>query len=356
MSTSLIVLIPVILLGIVGMLCFVGCTLPVGGLDSPFFEYSDKTVLKNLDVIAYWPLNDKLKATDNPAPAVERKSNIPSSYIDMATAPELYPWPAFPIQSGPDVQSAAAPGASPVQDIVAFDQLGIVPGDAVVPAIPSVIQSCVVVNGCYVQALFDPKFVPQGPFTVEAWVRVGWSKSDPSNPNDPNPDAWRFVLDMRDLDPGRGFGLFAKTEDNQPGVYRWTAMVGNGGASSSSGAGFTILPSSDTITLSSGGTPPKPVYLAMTFDGTTLTLFVNGESKGSMPTTYFPNTAQPVWIGAGAPFVARRSPQLPDGTVGSPLFPFVGAIQDVAIYKAKLEPLDILQHFNNGNGMDPPQG
>ena len=117
--------------------------------------------------------------------------------------------------------------------------------------------------------------------------------------------------------------------------------------------GFTILPSSDTITLSSGGTPPKPVYLAMTFDGTTLTLFVDGEQKGSMPATYFPNTAQPVWIGAGAPFVTRRSPQLPAGTVGSPLFPFVGAIQDVAIYNAALTSDVILRHFHNGNAADP---
>jgi hypothetical protein len=354
MSTSLIVLIPVVLLGIVGMLCFVGCVLPVGGLASPFDEYSQKTVLNNpkLKLMAYWPLNDQHTSTDNPAPALELQSNIPSSYIDMATAPELYTWPPFSIKNagGPDIKSADAGFGT-----IAFNQPGIVTGDAVVPALPAVIQPCVVVNGCYVQALFDPKFVPQGSFTVEAWVRVGWSKSDPSNPNDPNPDAWRFVLDMRDLDPGRGFGLFAKTEDNQPGVYRWAGMVGNGGASSASDAGFTTLPSSDTITLVSGGTPPEPVYLAMTFDGTTLTLFVNGESKGSMGTSYMPNTAQPVWIGAGAPFVTpRRSPQVPVGTTSSPLFPFVGAIQDVAIYNTKLEPLDIRRHFNNGTGSDPP--
>jgi hypothetical protein len=350
MSTSLIVLIPVILLGIVGLLCFVGCILPVEGLASPFDEYSEKTVLKDLAIMAYWPLNDQHTSADNPAAAVERHSNIPSSYIDFATAPDLYPWPGFPIQNpgGPDIKSADAGFGT-----IAFNQPGIVPGDAVVPALPAVIQPCVVVNGCYVQALFDPKFVPLGSFTVEAWVRVGWSKSNPGDPNDPNPDAWRFVLDMRDVDPGRGFGLFAKTEDNQPGVYRWAGVVGNGGAGS---AGFTILPGSDTITLSSGGTPPKPVYLAMTFDGTTLTLFVDGEPKGSMAATYMPNTVQPVWIGAGAPFVTRRSPQLPAGTVGSPLFPFVGAIQDVAIYSAKLEPGVILQHFNNGNGTDPPQG
>jgi hypothetical protein len=74
-----------------------------------------------------------------------------------------------------------------------------------------------------------------------------------------------------------------------------------------------------------------------------------------MGATYMPNTVQPVWIGAGAPFVTpRRSPQLPAGTTSSPLFPFVGAMQDVAIYSVALGPLDIRRHFNNGNGMDPP--
>src|ERR1700730_8158097 len=136
--------------------------------------------------------------------------------------------------------------------LMAFNQPGLVKGDAVVPAIPSVIQPCVVVNGCYVQALFDPRFVPQGAFTVEAWVRVGWSASDPSNPNDPNPHAWRFVLDMRDFNPGRGFGLFAKAEDNPQDGYRWAGVVGND-------TGFTFLPSNDKITLVSGGTPPEPV-------------------------------------------------------------------------------------------------
>jgi hypothetical protein len=127
------------------------------------------------------------------------------------------------------------------------------------------------------------------------------------------------------------------------------AIVGNGGASS---AGFTIVSSELTITLSSGGTPPEPVHLAMTFNGTTLALFVNGQPQGSKDTTYMPNTAQPVWIGAGAPYVVRR-PQ-PDGVVASPLFPFVGAIQDVAIYSAELTPTDILRHFNNGDGSDSP--
>jgi hypothetical protein len=37
----------------------------------------------------------------------------------------------------------------------------------------------------------------------------------------------------------------------------------------------------------------------------------------------------------------------------SPLFPFVGAIQDVAIYKIALDPVTIATQFDNGNGTDP---
>jgi hypothetical protein len=343
MSTSLIILIPVILLGIVGMLCFVGCTLPVEGLPStPFTEYSGKTVLLNPAVMAYWPLNDKLKDTDNPAPALERVSNIASSYVDMATAmpPEIYPWPLFndlPNPPGLPVNSAAAPGN------IDFNQPGLVKGDAVVPAIPSLIQPCVVVNGCYVEVPFVPKLLADTAFTIEAWVRVDWSANDPNNP-----DAWRFVVDARDF-PGKGFALFAKTEDNQPGVYRWAGVAGNGGAGL---AGFTVVTSTElTITLSSEGTPTDPVYLALTCDGKTLTLFVNGKQQGQMPSAYVANTVQPLWIGAGAPYVDRR-PMQQAGMPGSPLFPFVGAIQDVAIYKTALMASEIDTHFRNGSGKE----
>jgi hypothetical protein len=45
-------------------------------------------------------------------------------------------------------------------------------------------------------------------------------------------------------------------------------------------------------------------------------------------------------------------PQAP-GVLASPLFPFVGAIQDVAIYNAALASDVILRHYHNGNAIDP---
>jgi hypothetical protein len=333
MSMSLVVLLPLILLGIVGTLCFVGCGFDSSGTQVPFTTYTTTTILLNPAIMAYWPLGEAVDTT----PAAELISGNTGNYIDPATAAPLYPWPGYPIQNppGPDIQSDGAPGT------IAFAQPGIVKGDTVQPANdPAFITPCVVVNGCYVEVPFNIKFVPQTSFTVEAWVRVDWTASDP--------DAWRFVLDMRDLDPGTGFAIFARAEDGQPGMYRWAAMIGNGGSST---AGLTTVASDElTITLSTAETPADPVYLALTFDALsqTLTLFVDGVAQGNVTSaTYMPNSTQPLWIGAGAPFVARRPPA---DAVSSPLFPFVGAIQDVAIYSAALQPGDITTHFNNGSG------
>ena len=336
MSTSVIILLPVVLFGIVGLFCFAGCILPDYEEAPPFTEYTGKTVLLTSSVIAYWPLGEA-KDTD---PAAELISGNTGSYIDLATAPTLYPWPASTVQSPPpepDVMSAAAPGA------IAFAQPGLVKGDAVQPGNnPAIITPCVVVNGGYVDVPFNTKFIPPTSFTIEAWVRVDWTADDPH--------AWRMVLDSRELNPCTGFALFARAQDGQPGVYSWAGLIGNGGTGT---AGFTIASLADpAITLSgrSGGTT---YYLALTYDGPsqTLTLYVNGAQLTKVTSAvYVPNSTQPLWIGAGAPYLPRR-PQ-PADVVASPLFPFVGAIQDVAIYSAALASDVILKHFKNGNGSE----
>jgi hypothetical protein len=337
MSTSLIVLIPVILLGIVGMLCFVGCTLPTGGLGPDFNTYTT-TILSNKDIIAYWPL----KEGADTMPASELVSNNAGKYIDKTTAmPDtVYPWPEFNVPNGanPPVLSAAAAGAD-MMGAIQLAQPGIVTGDVIPPLSSPLPPACMVVNGCYVEVPFNDKFIPETAFTVEAWVRVDWTVNDPH--------AFRFVLDMREFTPvTTGFAILAKADDNAPG-YRWTAAVGDG-----STAFVPIESTGQTITLkdiapSATGTT---VYLALTFEKQTLTLFVDGVQRAQVASGYTPNAAQVLWIGAGTPYSPRRTqpPVGPDPT--SPLFPFVGAIQDVAIYKTALPPPTILTHFNNGKG------
>jgi len=338
MSTSLIVLLPVVLLGIVATFCFVGCAFHTGGLGgTAFTAYTNSTVMNPL-CIGYWPLKEKMDTDD----AADMISVNNGKYKDPNTAPELYPWPAYsvPTGSGPDIQSAAGAGT------LAQGQPTIVAGDTDLPggAGNTVPPGCMVVNGAYVDVPWHTKFIPQNSFTVEAWVRPDWTATDPQ--------ADRFVLDLRDFNPGTGFGLSAQADPNQPGVYHWAGILGTGGA----GMKSFVTVVGDEIVLGSSGTPAKPVYLALTYDAPTqtLTLVVNGGGEGGGGTTslpgipYMPNTTQPLWIGAGASYVPRR-PQ-PDGTLGSPLFPFVGAIQDVAIFRDILSPTDISTRYRNGTG------
>jgi hypothetical protein len=364
MSVSLAVLLPVILLGIVGVFCFTGCALDSSGIpgqrppnggppngappnggnggppnDAPFTKYSDTTVLANSAVVAYWPLSeDDNDFPDDNIPAVDRSPNgNDGQYIDQNTLAAIYPWPAVSVVS---IESAAAPGN------IAFAQDGIVPGDAVQPANdPAFTTPCVVVNGCYVNVPFNATINPTPSFTLEAWVRVDWDTNAPH--------AWRVVLDSRDFNPCTGFAIIAKADDNQPGVYHWMAVIGNGG---SDAAGYTTATSNDPpITLNDPSMPSGVTYyLAVTYDGfsQTLTLYVDGEQRGeSNPPAYIPNTTKPLWIGAGVPYIPLR-PQAP-GVLAGPLFPFVGAIQDVAIYSDALKPDVILTHYHNGKGTNP---
>ena len=342
MSASLVVLLPVILFGIVSLLCFVGCVLNTHGLPPSFTQYSTTTVLGNPAVVAYWPLND----ANDTLPAADLAPNPDNGqYIDQTTLPAIYPWPAFNINNSPspDIISAAAPGT------ISFAQPGIVPGDFGTnndDSNSSAATTCLVVNGCYVNVPLVSKISSLTSFTLEAWVRVDWDQNAPH--------AWRAVLDARDINPGTGFAIIATADDNAPGVYHWMGVIGNGGMGA---PGFTLAVSADPpITLKdpSSGTATT-YYLAVTYDGPsqTLILYVDGLQSGPAITSavYVPNTTKPLWIGAGVPYVPLR-PQAP-GAVAGPLFPFVGAIQDVAIYSKALGPDVILTHLHNGSGFNP---
>jgi hypothetical protein len=337
MSASLIVLIPIVLLGVVTALCFVGCVLNTHGLPPSFTAYSSTTVLGNVNNVAFWPLNE----TADSQPAHDLKGGNNGKYIDPNTAPSgFYPWPPFSIPDppNPDIVSAAGQGT------ITFGLAGIVTGDFGVQGTSQ--TTCIVVEGAVVPV--KPVINPTS-FTLEAWVRVDWSSTDPL--------AFRAVVDCRNDNPGQGFALLAAPDTDQSGNYHWQAFVGNGGSDPNS---FTTVTSADppialSTNVETGGTT---FYLAVTFDAGTniLLLFVNGQEVGkTTPATYVPNASQPLWIGAGAPFVQQRGspPPPPPGTPASPLFPWVGVIQDVAIYNIALNGDVIATHFDNGNGNNP---
>src|SRR5437764_55687 len=109
MTTSLMVWAPLILLAIVGTLCFVGCILPEYTYVEDYTAYTGKTVLPTSTVMAYWPL----KETKDTDAAVDLISKNNGKYIDPNTADAgIYPWRKYSVPNGsnPDVLSAAGTG------------------------------------------------------------------------------------------------------------------------------------------------------------------------------------------------------------------------------------------------------
>jgi hypothetical protein len=345
MSASLIVLLPAALLGIVFVFCFAGCVLiyNYSGYKAAFTQYSGQDVLNNASIVAYWPLNDT-KPGGEPEFAVDAVPLAANgTYTDANnTPPPFFPLQPFDVAIMPnvDVLSAAAPGN------LAFGQAGIVPGDDKVAGDPNTPTDCAEVKGGFVSVP-----VPVAPnknkfnlssFTIEAWVRVDWTSSDPQ--------AVRFVLDSRDSTPCTGFGIFAAW-NSQTSAYRWQAITGNGGTPGP-GKGFDFLTSGDPPIVLQPNELAAGTYLALTYDGAKkqAILYVDGTQRAASigQVNFVPNTTQPLLIGAGYPFIPP-GPQMP----GVPLFPFNGAIQDVAVYGAALDPGVIQLHFQNGTGNNP---
>jgi Concanavalin A-like lectin/glucanases superfamily len=290
MSVSLIVIIPLVLVGLVGTLCFVGCVFPTGGL--PFKEgpYAGP-ILNDANLVAFWPLDD-----------------VPPSTTALATPTQFN----GQYLAGP--QSSSAP---------TLNQPGIVPGDVALGAAKA--NTCALFNGGLVSVGFAQALNPPI-FTLECWVQPKWTAGDPQ--------LRRAVLVSADTPMGAGYALFAN-QDNF-----WEIDIGTPGQN------FFSLKSQQPINLNATN------YLAVTYDGSLLTLFVGTvggvlTSVSDTPTGTFvaeqpamgtsPSTTTPLFIGMGRPDTAG-------------LFPFNGFIQDVAVYSTALGIPTINTHFANGAG------
>jgi hypothetical protein len=294
MSASLFVAIPFAALAIVLLLCFVGCDV-VFGLDeiNNFTKYTP-SILAEPELRAYWPLGEAAGT----ATATDLKGGHDGTYLS-----QMLPYdPSIP-------SSAAAPGT------LALGQAGIVSGDTVPPHDLAAAQTtCIEVNGGYVSVPFDPELNPAGAdggFTIEAWVRVGWTAADPA--------ATRVIMISFDTAAGpKGFALLASS------INTWQGLVGTGTVVNAA-LGPDIL--FDTTN-----------HILLTYDGTDLRLFVNGSQSTTVQTVYQPSTESRLFIGVGGPQLAE------------PRFPWVGKIQCVAVYNEALPLNKVIEHYHHGNG------
>ena len=263
---------PLVLLALVLLAGCAGCGLDTTGTLVPYVDQVKATP----GLVSFWHLNE-------PGP--------PVAADEMGLHNGTYT--SGPLAAAPADQSAAAPGT------LAFEQPSLISSDAS--------RRSIAVNGARVEVDFTPD-LNTAKFTVVVSVRTGWTAGDVA--------AYRAVLDARDIVSGKmhGYALYAN-----PG-NEWTAWIGDG----ASAAGLQV---------STGGKIALGTtdFLAMTYDGATLKLYVNGEERKSVPAPAFAkNTARKLYIGEGAPMLP------------TPFFPFNGQIAEVAYFNAALDHQKVL--------------
>lgn len=271
MSSDAITLgIPIAVFAVLLLVGFAGCALEHRALGAPYL----RTVEGVPSVVSHWLLDE----TGPPTATDRLASHHDGTYRSHAD-------PGDPAQ-----QTAAAAGVL---------DFGVWPLVANQPT-----RKSIQVDGGYVEVPFTPQLNTDA-FSFVAWVRTGWTAADTG--------FYRCVLASRESAGSvrRGYMLYANPSNH------WEAWVGDGSAWQRVSTGAPI----------SLGTTD---FLAVTHDGTTLTLYVNGEERAAGAVSYAKSTANPLRIGDGAPESAN------------PLFPFVGIVGFVAYFNAALDHQTVL--------------
>jgi hypothetical protein len=296
MTASLVVLLPLALLAIVALACFVGCGLSTTGTKQiTDYQQYQNTVTTTNGLVAYWPLNDTSGTT-----AVDLGPN----HFDGTYT--VGPTGGFTLNQ---------------KNLVAGDTVN---NDQTTPS-PSVLFGGGYVNIPWQAALGPPQpMTPPLQFTLEAWVIPNWAQGDPS---------LRAIVSFASV-PADGFALFASND-------LWNAAVGDGTTevAVSPGNNQTIVQGS-------------LYFLVMTYDGGTgeLSLWINPADTSKGPDAKSPPMTGFLQQPSSIPFfIGNGRPDMP-----TPQFPFIGWIQDVAFYNTVLDNTTIETHYLNGSGMQDP--
>jgi hypothetical protein len=332
MSTTLLLMIPIVILAVVWSLCFVGSCFPTGGLAPPY----SNVILQETSLVAYWPLSDLPGPSPAPPfPPVPAGSTGVGIANDLSgnghTGSYLVP-PAYPSATTfPLSMSFASPALT-------LHQASIVPGDALAQGSKN-LPACVNFEGGYVSIPWSSNSPQLDVFTVEAWVQLNWTQAGN-----------RWVV-FGAVTATAGFVLFVNENNN------WAIAIGDGSTTNLLDTGIQA-----PIMIS-----PKPTggtYVAVTLaaDGL-LRLWINPSSDTSAPPTatwtspttvnYAPvdPTQQPLtfFIGAG---YNEEPVRTQGGVIGAPMYPFQGFIQSVALYSSALDATDLGVHFEEGATSD----
>jgi hypothetical protein len=274
--------VPLAALVVVLLLGFVGCTGDefTTSAPAPF----DDVVNAVPSLVSFWHLGEPSGPT-----AVDSKSGHNGTYQSAPVAADLAH------------QSAGAPGT------IAFDQPTLISNE---PA-----KRSIRVNGGYAEVPFSADLnTPH--FTIQAFVLSEWTTADPP--------AYRCAIFSEESAAGvrRGYSLYANPDN------KWEVFVGDG-------TNFNSVAADGPISL--GATD----YVVATYDGTTLTLYVNNETRGSAALAFQPNTGNPLAIGQALPGAFN------------PAYPFVGRLEEVAYYNEALDQ-DTIFNIGLATAVDRP--
>jgi hypothetical protein len=324
MSTTLFFLVPIGMLAVVWSFCFVGVCLPTTGIATPY----SNTILKELSLIAYWPLNDGMGTPPTQPPPGSKSIGSAAdlsgkNHVGSYLIPPIYP-------TNPPAGSAGSMQI-PGTPVINLDQSSIVPGDVSNSNITDTVDAASVdLEGGYVSIPWStPNALQQ--FTFEAWIK-------------PNPNLAGFQgVVFSALLNNAGFTGFQVLIN---AMNQLVVFIGN------STPNFPPQP-----TLTTAIDPTDITYIAVTCDiAGNFTLFANGVDQDTPATPQmFSNTGYvPVdptqqvtyFIGAGENEDPLRTQ---DGAMGAPEFPFLGQIQSVALYSTALGTTDLQSHFSAGS-------
>ena len=295
MSDWVLALTPLLVLPIFLLFRFIGCD-KVVGLEPVHFTPYDELVGKDPNLVAYWRLGDQ-----NSAPqAADQKGANPGYY------------------GQPPATSGSGPSQGGTGEALQ-GQPGLIGDDKNATSVDF--------EGGYVVVPFADGVLNTPTFTVEAWVLPGaWQ-----------PGFTHAIVTAAETVAGvnRGFSIYARWNAAMQQVF-WSASVGTGSI-------FVELTGPVVA-------PATKAYFALTYDGTTATLFVAtaldkwDAVQPVLVSGYLPIQANGLYIGANNLTPPPPLPPPPPQPAPPVDYPFIGQIQEVALYNAPLSQTTLESH------------